>query len=107
MTAAQVGALALDDHQRDAVDEQHQVGTARLVAARLFDGILLADLIAVALGMGPVDVAERVALGIAVDCLGQGRAEGQQLIDALVGRQQALLERHIQQAAHGCGQVPL
>ena len=58
-----VRALALDDDERDAVDEEHDVGNDELV--RLTAGLVNAELVdrqeLVALGMLPVDVVDRLA----------------------------------------------
>ncbi len=96
LVAAQVevGALALDHHQRDAVDEQHQVGPAGGVAALPLDAIFLGDMVDVALGVLPVDIVQRVALAVAIDGLGQAGAQGQQLVDPLAGELQALGMAH-------------
>ena len=58
-----VRALALDDDERDAVDEEHDVGHDELV--RLPAGLVDAELVdrqeLVALGVLPVDVVDRLA----------------------------------------------
>ena len=86
----QVGALALDHGEGDAVDEEHDIGAAGGVAAALLDGELVGDVVDVTFGVLPVDIVEAEALAVAVDRLGEARAQRQQLIDAGVGEQQAL-----------------
>ncbi len=94
-----VGPLALDHHQGNAVDEEHNIRTSRLVTAPLLHRKLVGDVVDVALGMLPVDVVEAVALAVAVDGLGEAGAQGDQLVEALVGGDEAL-ERLIDQLLH-------
>ena len=89
----EVGSLALDDGERDAVDEQDDVGPAGLVAAGPLDGELLGDVEDVVPRFVPVDVAEREALGVALDRLGEALAQGEQVVELLVGPDEPVVER--------------
>ena len=93
-----IGTFALDDHQGDAVDEEHDVGTVGVVRARTGDGKLLSDVKHVVFGMLPVDVAHRIALLVAVDALFEGLAEGEHIIHRLIAVEVAAFHRHV---AHG------
>ena len=81
----QVGALALNDDEGDAVDEANQIGAAGLAAAAPFDLEFLGDVEDVALRVLPIDVVQREALGVAVHSLRQADAQRQPLVDALIG----------------------
>ena len=90
-----IGTFALDDHQRDAVHEEHDVGTVGVVGARTGDGKLLGDVIAVVLGLLPVDIAHGIAFLVAVDALFEGLAEGEHIIHGLVAADVAVFHRYV------------
>ena len=96
--AFDVGTLAFDDDQWDAVHEEHDVGTVGVAGTRTCDGKLLGNLIDIVLGLLPVDVAHGVALLVAVDALLKGLAEGEHVIHRLVAVEVAAFHGHV---AHG------
>jgi len=79
----EVGALALDRGEGDAVDEEDDIGAAGLRASATLDRELVGDVVDVVGGVLPVDVADRVAAGVAVDRLRQADAEGQEVVQRL------------------------
>jgi hypothetical protein len=76
------------------------------VAPALFDSKLLRDVVDVALRAFPVDIVQAKALLVAVDGLLQAGAQGEQLVDALVGGDQAV-EGCIGQGLDGVADVGL
>jgi hypothetical protein len=78
--------LQLDQHQRQAVDEQQQVGPAAV--ARPLDGELVDVQPVVGGGVGPVDQASEVAAAVAALLLLHRHARHQEAVKLLVGRQQ-------------------
>ena len=94
----QVGAFAFDDNQRDAVDEEHNIGAAGFFGTALFDDEFIGNVIKVVFGMRPVDVIEGKAAGVAIDRLRQAGAEGQQFVDFLVGANKAIVRLFAQLA---------
>ena len=93
-----VGTLAFDDDQWDAVHEKHDIGAVGVAGTRTCDGKLFSDVIDIVLGMLPVDVAHGVALLVAVDALFEGLAEGEHVIHGLVAVEVAAFHGHV---AHG------
>jgi hypothetical protein len=88
----QVGwVLQLDQHQRQAVDEQHDVGPARVV--RPLDGELVDGQPLVARWVGPVDQAHKVAARFAVLLVLHRHAAHQQPVEVAVGGQQHRVPR--------------
>lgn len=83
--------LALDDRQRDAVDKQDDVRPDRLRAAGALHAELGGDVEGVAPPVSPVDVLQVEAPGIALDGLLQGRPQRDQVIELLIGLQQAVV----------------
>ncbi len=77
------------------------------MAAGALDGEFVGDVVDVVFGMLPVDVAEVEALGVAVHRLLEACTQGQQLVDALVGRHQPLDQRRVRQHVQRLGQVGL
>ena len=96
--AFDVGTLAFNDDQWDAVHEEYNVRTVGVAGTRTCDGKLLGDLIDVVFGVLPVDVAHGIALFVAVDALFEGFAEGEHVIHRLVAVEVATFYGHI---AHG------
>lgn len=86
-----VRALALDDAQRDAVYEEHEVWPVVLLARAAHDAELFSHVKNVVVRVGPVDVLEREALLVAVDALFEGLAQGEQVIDRFAGIDVALI----------------
>ena len=64
----EVRTLAFDHGKRDAVDEQHNVRSPGLVAARAFDAELFGDVKDVVLPVGPVDVDGKLLVSPSIDC---------------------------------------
>ena len=89
-----------------AVDEEHDVGTAGLVAAATLDHELLGYVVNVVVGMFPVDVVELKAPGVSLNRLLQAPAQAQQVVDLLVGPQQAVVH-DVLQCVHGRQDVAL
>ena len=90
-----IRTFALDNHQRDAVHEEHDVGTVCVVGTNAGNGKFLGNVIDVVLWMLPVDVTHRIAFLVAVDALFEGLAEGEHVIDGLVGVEVAAFHRHV------------
>ena len=86
-----VWPLALNDHQRNPVDEKHEVGPTGLLAAAALDYEFLGHVVGVVFGMFPVNIIELKALGISFDRLLQTLSHAQQVIRFLVGWQQAVI----------------
>ena len=86
-----VGPLALDDHQRNPVDEEHDVGSAGLLATTALDHELLGHVVGVVFRMFPVDIIKLKALGVSFDRLLQTLPHAQQVIRFLIGWQQAII----------------
>ena len=80
--------LVLDHQHRDAVDERHDIAPLGLDAAAPFDREFRGDVECVVLRPIPVDKAEGIAFGIAIDRLGDCGPQHQHVIDILVGRLQ-------------------
>ncbi len=93
-----VGTLAFDDDQWDAVHKEHNIRAVGVAGAGAGDGKLFGDVIDVVLGLLPVDVAHGVALLVAVDALLEGLAEGEHVIHGLVAVEVAAFHGHV---AHG------
>jgi hypothetical protein len=87
------GALALDHGQRDAVDEEHEVEPAGFAAVLRRDLHLGGDVPEVARRLLPIDVAQGKTFPVAGDFLLEALAEHEQVEDAVVGSQQAVVER--------------
>ena len=83
--------FAFDHREGDAVDEQHDVRPRRLVAARALHRKFGGDVIDVVLRIFPVDVVEREAAHRPFHRLFQRHAQRQQVIDRLIGFQQAVV----------------
>lgn len=88
---ALIGALALDDDERDAVDKDDDIGAARFITAALLRHEFVADVIDVVFGMLPVYVFEVETARIARDGLRQADAEGEQFVDLLVGADETVI----------------
>ena len=86
----QVGALALDYHQGDAVDEHHYIRPAGELAVAALHLEFVAHLEHIVGRVSPVYVLQRKALGIAVYGLLQALAQGQKVIGLLAGVDQAV-----------------
>jgi len=86
-----VGPLALNDHQRNPVDEEHDVGSAGLVGATALNHKLLSYVIGVILGMLPIDIIKLKALSVSFDRLLQALSHTQQVVRFLVSWQQAII----------------
>ncbi len=71
--------LVLDHEERDAVHIGDDVAALRLGAGRALDGKFGGDVEDVVFGRFPVDVAERIGLGVPLDRLGNGRAENERV----------------------------
>ena len=93
-----VGALALDYHQRDTVHKQHDVGPIGVGHAGAGHRKLLGHMIHVPLRPLPVDKAHGVALLVTVDALLKSLAQRQQVIHRLVAAQVTALHGDV---AHG------
>ena len=83
-------ALVFDDDEGNAVDEGHEVATLGPGADRARHRELRGDVEHVVVGLLPIDEAERVALAVAVDGLGNRGAEQEGVVNVLVGAAQAL-----------------
>lgn len=95
-----VGTLALDDHQWDAVDEQHNIRDARLVAPPPLHHKLVCDLVDVVGRIFPVNVVERETAPVPVNRLFDALAQRQQLVHLLAGRNQPLMQRQVVNRPH-------
>ena len=80
------GVLDFQQHQRQAVEEQDDVGAAGFVGT--FDGELVDGPPFVLLGVCPVDQANEVAACLAILLILDGDTTDQQLVKRTVGRQQ-------------------
>src|SRR5690606_40534200 len=69
---------------RDAVHERDDIAALGLARRCPLDRELCGDVEEVVLRPLPIDVAERVALRVAVDGLRDGRAEDERVVDVLV-----------------------
>ena len=78
--------LQLNQHQRQTVDEQDDVGSASVV--RALDGELFDCPKLIAAGIFPVDEAHEVAHGFTIFLVLDGDTAHQQLVKRAVGRQQ-------------------
>ena len=83
-------ALVLDDDEGNAVYERHEVATLGAGADRARHRKLRGHVEHVVVGLFPIDEAERIALAVAVNGLGDGGAEQEGVVDVLVGAAQAL-----------------
>ncbi len=99
----QVGAFALDDHKGDSVDKADQVGAAGFVGALTLDDELLGDVVDVVFRFVPIDKAEGIVARVPLDGLGQGDAQGEDFVDALVGVGESIVEADVGQAADRFG----
>ena len=77
--------------KRDAVDEQHDVRPGRFRAAGTLHAVFGGHVEDIPLPVAPVDVVQVEALGIALDGLFQGRSQGDQVVDRLIGLEQAVV----------------
>ena len=78
------GVLQLDQHQRQAVDKQHDVGPAGMV--RPLDRELVDRPAFVAAGVCPIGQAHKIAHGFAVALVLHRHARHQQFVECTVGR---------------------
>ena len=101
-----IGALALDDDQRDAVDEQDNIRAAGGVAAAPFDREFVGDVVDVVFGVLPVDQVDAVAALVAVDALLDALAEREQFVGVLAGGDQAGRDRDVAQFADDRSPAP-
>ena len=83
-------ALVLDNDEGNAVDERHDVATIGSGADCARHGELRGHVEDVVAGLLPIDEAERVALAVAVDVLGDRGAEQEGVVNVLVRAAQAL-----------------
>lgn len=88
-----VGTFALDDAERNAVHEEHDVGSVGIGHSRAADGKLLGDVENVVARVLPVDVLHHEALTITVHNLFEGFARGEQVINGLRSLHEPLVHR--------------
>src|SRR5438093_899229 len=88
----EVWTLAFNHGKRNAVDEQHNIRSPSLMAARALDAELIGDVKDVVFPVGPVDVVQRKTLGIALDGLLHATPQAQQVVDLLVRSHQAVVD---------------
>ena len=101
LARADVRFLALDDRQGDSIHEKNDIRPVMLAAAAALDGKLLRDVIDVVLRLLPVDVLERVALGVAQDGLLQALAQAEKVVDLFVGADQPIEHEVLQRIDPG------
>jgi len=82
--------FVLDHQDRDAVHERDDIAALGLARRCPLDRELCGDVEDVVRWPLPIDVAERVALRVAVDGLRDGRAEDERVVDVLVRSAQTL-----------------
>ena len=83
-------SLVFNHQHRDAIDEGDDVAALGLRGTGSLHREFGGDVEAVVLGRLPVDEAEGEALAVAIDGLGDGRAQDQCVVDILVGAFQPL-----------------
>ena len=98
------GRFALDHREGNAIDEQHDVRPRRLVAAGALHREFGGDVIDIIFWIFPVDVVECETAHRTFHRLLQRHAQCQQVIDSLVGFQQAVV-LHILQPLNRALQV--
>ena len=103
--AADIRFLTLDDHQRNTVYEQHEVGTVCLLTTGALDGEFLGDVIDIVLRVLPINVPERETFCVAENRLRQGFAEAEQIIHFLVRADQPVEHEFLQRVDAGADVV--
>ena len=80
-----IGAFALNDAKRNAIDKQHQIGAVMLLARASHYAELFGYMKDVVLPVLPVDVLQREAFFIAIDALFQRFAKGDEVVSGFAG----------------------
>ena len=95
--------LALDDDEGDAVDEADDVGPAGLVAGGAGDLKFGRDVEGVVARVLPVDEAQGVSLGLALDVLVDALAESEEVVNLLARAAEPVVYGHVAQRFDGAG----